>query len=134
MTEKESAKILTAAELMSSTPPWRDVHCVAWRGTVRIARLSGPDKLRMAIAASQLARNEQGSVTLTEPENWCFAIDLLAACIIGDDGSLQFAEPSAKDWLSGEINAVAELLTAAMEINGLGAAEQDAEIEAAKKD
>ena len=128
------SKILTAAELMSSSPPWRDVPCGAWRGTVRIARLSGPVKLRMALAASQLARNEEGSVTITDPENWCFAIDLLAACIIDESGSLQFAEPSAKAWLSGEVNAVAELLTAAMDVNGLGAAEQEAETEAAKKD
>lgn len=127
------AELLTAAELMDRTPPYRDVVCEAWGGLIRVARLSGPDKLRFALRAAALEKDKAGKVHMSEPQNWAFAVDLLAACVVDSEGALQFAEHGPRAWLSGEVTAVSELLGPCMEVNGLGGTEAS-EVEAAKKD
>ena len=127
------ADLLTAAELMNRTPLYQDVNCESWGGPVRISRLDGPEKLRFALRASRLEKDADDRIRMTEPANWAFAVDLIAASVTDSDGALQFAEAGPRAWLAGEINAVSELLGRVMEINGLGAAEET-EVEAEKKD
>jgi hypothetical protein len=127
------SKLLTAAQLMDARPPWQDVVCDAWDGLVRLARLSGPEKLKFALRASGLNRDGE-KITLTDPHNWAWAVDLVAASVVNEEGELQFAGETQRSWLAGEIQAVSELLNPIMSLNGLGSADEQAEIEATKKD
>jgi hypothetical protein len=124
-------KLLTAAELMAATPPFQDAPCETWGGTVRVARLTGPDKLRFALRAADMTRDESGRASMTEPRNWAFAVDLIAASIVDAEGTLQFADPEPRAWLSGEVGAVSELLGTCLTVNGLG---ETTEVSDAKKD
>jgi len=125
------AELLTAARLMAAAPPYLDHECQAWGGTVRLVRLSGPDKLRITLAAAGLDKHD-GQLSLSDPANFEFAVDVLAMSIVDGEGQLQFADATARAWLSGEVSAVAELLGVVMNLNGLGGVER--EIAEAKKD
>ena len=127
-------RILTAAELMAASPATVDVECAAWSGTVRLARLSPAAKLRLALRAGTLTKDDGGNIQMLDAGNWDFAVDVVAESVVDEGGTLQFSEPSARAWLCGEINAVSELLSAAMRLNRLGGAEIDADAEAAKND
>lgn len=127
-------QLLTAAQLMAASPTTIDVQCAAWDGTVRLARLDPAAKLRLALRASTLTKDEAGKVQMLDSSNWDFAVDVVAASVVDETGALQFADPSARAWLCGEINAVSELLGAAMKLNRLGGAEIDADAEQAKND
>jgi hypothetical protein len=129
----EKLKPLTARELMAASPPWRDVECVAWGGLVRIARLDPVSKLRLALQASTLNKGDEGKISMLEEANWGFAVQLVAACVIDEQGTLQFAEPGPRAWLAGEISAVSQLLSECMALNRLGGAEVDADAEETKK-
>lgn len=126
--------VLTAAELMAASPATVDVPCAAWNGTVRLARLDPAAKLRLALRASTLAKDDNGKVQMLDGDNWDFAVDVVAASVIDEEGTVQFADPSPRAWLCGEINAVSELLGKAMQLNRLGGAEIDADAELAKND
>lgn len=127
--------LLTAAALMANRPLFEDVSCDSWNGTVRMARMSGPDKIRFAILTDTLERDQDQRIKLLSAVNWAFAVDLLAASIVNAEGQLQFADPSARAWLSGEVQAVGQLLPQAMRIQGLGGATADEpdEVDEAKK-
>lgn len=128
-------RILTAAELMGRSPATVDVPCAAWDGVVRLRRLDGPQKLRFALGADRLIRDDAGRVQMTEPANWAYAVDLLAASIVGEDGALQFDGDEARTWLGSEISAISELVAHALRLNGMmSAATEQEEIDAAKKD
>jgi hypothetical protein len=129
----EKREVLTAVELMQRFPPWVDVDCPAWGGQVRIARLEGPAKLRLAIEVEGLQRGEDGKLSLLDPRNWEFAVRLLAASIVDAAGTVQFSDPSAQVWLSGEISAVGQLLSVAIRVQGLQDDTVAADVAAAKK-
>lgn len=129
----EKTGLLTARELMAACPPWRDVACESWGGLVRIARLEPGVKLRMALQASTLSKGPDGKISMLDAANWGFAVDLVAASVVDEEGTLQFAEPGPRAWLAGEISAVSQLLTECMQLNRLGGAEIDADAEEAKK-
>lgn|GEM_PF-1302299 len=119
---------VTAAELMGRRPGHVDVFCEAWQSWVRLRRLSGPAKFRMALAAEALGGAED------KERNYQFGVDLLAESIVDSEGQLQFAaDDAAREWLSGEIEATAQLVPAALELNGIAPAIVAAEVEAAEK-
>lgn len=135
MSAEVGKKIITAAELMSRSPSAIEIPCQAWDGAlVRMLKLDGPTKIRTSLQVEGLVKDEAGKVTISDPLNWAFAVDLLAVSIVDENGVLQFAAPEPLAWLSGEVNAVAELLPSALRLNGLGGSEQAAEVEAAKND
>lgn len=126
---------ITARELMARRPATVDVEVKAWGSTVRLQRLDGPRKLEFALGAQRLIRGDDGRVAIGEPVNWGFAVDLLAASIVDDQGVLQFGATPEASWLASEIEAIGELIPHALRLNGLIAAdEEQAEIDAAKKD
>ena len=127
-------KLLTAAELMARSPREFVVDCQSWCGPVRMLRLPGPEKLRVSLQIAGLTKDGDGKVSLSDSAAWGFAVDLLADSIVDEDGALQFAEPSSLAWLAAEVAAVSELLGPCLRLNGLGEAEQAAELEAAKND
>ena len=96
-------------------------------------RLSGPDKLRFALRAAGLEKDADGKTQMTLPQNWAFAVDLIAACAVDAEMALQFADAGPRAWLSGEVQAVSELLGPCMEVNGLGETTTK-EVDDAKKD
>lgn len=128
-----NAGILTAAKLMDADPPWMEIHCAAWGGIVRLARLTPQAKLTLALAAAGLVKGDDGRVQLMDEENWPFAVDLVAASIVDAEGILQFAEPGPKTWLAGEISAVMELFPHATALNRMGDQQRSADAAAAKK-
>jgi hypothetical protein len=126
MVGEENKSPATAAELMAGRPGYLDVEVKAWGRTVRLSRLNGPAKMRAALAAELLDTDDREGM-------YCFGVDLLAESIVGEDGVKQFANHTEKEWLSGEIAAVGELMPQALSLNGLGAKEITAEVEAARK-
>jgi len=122
--------IATFDQLSKNRPPFKDVLCKAWDCDVRLQKLDGPDKLRMVELTEGLEKDDDGNV-LDKQAGYEFGLELLARSIVDDEGTLQFAAPAARQWLSGEIEAVAELLDEAIELNGLGA---DDEVEQKKSD
>lgn len=133
MTQQQPKQLLTAAGLMAASPATADVECQAWGGIVRLARLSPAAKLEFALAAGQLIKDEDGVTKMLEPANWDFAVRILAGSIVGEDGVLQFADPTAHAWLAGELEAISELLPAVLRLNRLGTADRNADQEEAKK-
>jgi hypothetical protein len=108
--------VATLAELMAARPLHRDVSVKAWDGlTVRVARLSRSEKMRIATLASDVQKSPDDKDAQYE-----FCTELLATSILDDEGRLMFADPSAREWLDGEIAAVAELAQVAIDLNGLG--------------
>jgi hypothetical protein len=82
----------------------------------------------MALAAEALGGAED------KERNYQFGVDLLAESIVDSEGQLQFAaDDAAREWLSGEIEATAQLVPAALELNGIAPAIVAAEVEAAEK-
>ena len=129
----EKTGLLTARELMAASPPWRDVACEAWGGMVRIVRLEPGAKLRLALQASTLSKGGDGKISMLDAANWGYAVDLVAASVVDEEGTLQFAEPGPRAWLAGEISAVSQLLNECMDLNRLGGAAIDEDVEEAKK-
>ena len=128
-------KIITARELIERSPTTVDVVVEAWKATVRLRRLDVSKKLDFSLRSQRMARDENGRVLITDPANWSLAVDLLADSIIDDQGTLQFREPSQLEWLSTELEAISELLSYALRLNGLlGNEPEQEEIAEAKKD
>lgn len=121
---------VTAAELMAAKPLWMDHPCVAWGRTVRLGRLPVDAYLALSEQYESYPRDEAGQIGRKDRYTW--ACDVVAATVIDDAGTLQFATGAARQWLAGEPGAVRELLDVAMTFNGLGTVEETAD-GAAKK-
>lgn len=118
--------LVSIADVMTRRPAFADVDVPPWGGTVRLARLDGPDKLRFALRAEAVTDDDRESY-------YRFGIDLLAASIIDANGQLEVTTEAGLTWLSGEIEAVGILVPAALRLNGLAAADVASEVEDAEK-
>jgi len=96
-----------------------DVPCEAWGDDVRLLRLRGMKKAELIDKAAAIEKDDEGN-PLDKEEAYEFAVALLAASIVDDEGTLQFGTPDRQHWLSGEIEAVSELCQPAVDFNGLG--------------
>jgi hypothetical protein len=124
---------VTAAELMAAKPLYVDHACQAWGRIVRVGRLSVDAYLALSEQYELYPRDEAGAVSRKDRYAW--ACDVVAATVIDEAGVLQFSEGGPRQWLAGEPGAVRELLTVAMQLNGLGTVEEsaDADGDPAKK-
>lgn len=124
-------KPFNAAAAAKESPAYIDVPCVAWDSDVRLARLQPLEKLRLIAPVEGAEKDEFGNVADRQLA-WDFGVSLLEACIVDEAGNRQICTPELRDWLAGEMEAIQELIPAAMKINRLGKAAVS-DLDAAKK-
>jgi hypothetical protein len=107
---------------MESRPAYVTITCKAWDCEVQLRRLDGPAKFRFVARIELLDKDDEGIAT-DKDAMYSFGCDLLAESIVDSDGVI-FKHTETIRWLSGEVEAVGELLPHVIALNGLGPEEE----------
>lgn len=112
-------KVLTAGEILSSVDAqYSEVDCPEWGGIVRLRGLSAEEALEFTAASK---KTERDSAAL-----------LVVMSVVGEDGRPIFQQTDIPELRRKSMKVLMRLQRAALKLNGLDAATEEAE--AAKND
>lgn len=118
-------KLLAKANVITVAVP-------EWGGDVQIAKLTALAQLRLADLGQSLTKTQDGKIESPE-DALRFTVEVLAATIVDGDRRPFDNEDGRRFLQSESFTVLTRLMNAAMQLNGLGQAGEQAAIDAAKK-
>ena len=120
---------------MKSKPPFLDIPLHDLGHTLRIKRLSLPQKLSVLSAVAALSIDDEDAEEPDVGESTRVWIDVIAMCVVNESGDHEFDSDDGRAFIGSlHMDDLLALQAGISDLNGLAGAARSAEVDAAKND